>query len=102
MILPTGATSFTEAMRMGSEVYHHLKSVIKAKFGLDATAVGDEGGFAPNILENKEALILIEEAISKAGYTGKIKFGLDATAVGDEGGFAPNILENKEALILIE
>ena len=55
-----GAASFTEAMRMGSEIYHHLKSVIKAKFGLDATAVGDEGGFAPNILENKDALLLIE------------------------------------------
>ena len=49
MILPTGASSFTEAMKMGSEVYHHLKNVIKAKFGLDATAVGDEGVFAPNI-----------------------------------------------------
>jgi len=80
MILPTGAASFTEAMRMGSEVYHHLKSVIKAKFGLDATAVGDEGGFAPNILENKEALLLIEEAISKAGYTGKIEIGMDVAA----------------------
>jgi len=80
MILPTGATSFTEAMRMGSEIYHHLKSVIKAKFGLDATAVGDEGGFAPNILNNKDALLLIEEAIAKAGYTGKIEIGMDVAA----------------------
>merc|ERR1739838_796717 len=80
MILPTGAASFTEAMRMGSEIYHHLKSVIKAKFGLDATAVGDEGGFAPNILENKDALLLIESAISKAGYTGKIEIGMDVAA----------------------
>ena len=63
MILPTGASSFTEAMRMGSEVYHHLKSVIKAKFGLDATAVGDEGGFAPNILNNKDALLLIQVSV---------------------------------------
>ena len=63
MILPTGAQNFTEAMRMGSEVYHHLKAGIKKKFGLDATAVGDEGGFAPNILENKEALNLIIGAI---------------------------------------
>lgn len=54
MILPTGATSFTQAMQMGTEVYHNLKSVIKKKFGLDATAVGDEGGFAPNIQDNKE------------------------------------------------
>merc|ERR1712055_307673 len=80
MILPTGASSFTEAMRMGSEIYHHLKAVIKAKFGLDATAVGDEGGFAPNILNNKDALLLIEEAISKAGYTGKIVIGMDVAA----------------------
>ncbi|CAH0555936.1 unnamed protein product [Brassicogethes aeneus] len=80
MILPTGATSFTEAMRMGSETYHHLKKVIKDKFGLDATAVGDEGGFAPNILENKEGLNLITEAIEKAGYTGKIEIGMDIAA----------------------
>merc|ERR1712116_51017 len=72
MIFPTGATSFSEAMRMGSEVYHHLKKVINARFGLDATAVGDEGGFAPNILDNKDALNLISTAIEKAGYTGKL------------------------------
>ncbi|KAG0413784.1 hypothetical protein HPB47_009043, partial [Ixodes persulcatus] len=80
MILPTGASSFSEAMRMGTEVYHHLKNVIKKKFGLDATAVGDEGGFAPNILENKEALELIMSAISAAGYTGKIDIGMDVAA----------------------
>jgi len=50
MILPTGAHSFTHAMQIGAEVYHALKSVIKKKYGLDATNVGDEGGFAPNIL----------------------------------------------------
>ena len=80
MILPTGATSFTEAMKIGSEVYHHLKKVINAKFGLDATAVGDEGGFAPNILNNKEGLNLIQEAIAKAGYTGKVEIGMDVAA----------------------
>ncbi|GAB6019779.1 hypothetical protein CHUAL_001327 [Chamberlinius hualienensis] len=80
MILPTGATSFTEAMKMGSEVYHHLKNVIKSKFGLDATSVGDEGGFAPNILNNKDALELIKTAIEKAGYTGKIEIGMDVAA----------------------
>nr|BAN20388.1 enolase [Riptortus pedestris] len=80
MILPTGASSFSEAMRMGTEVYHHLKSVIKNKFGLDATAVGDEGGFAPNILDNKEGLDLIQTAIEKAGYTGKIEIGMDVAA----------------------
>lgn len=59
-------------MRMGSEVYHHLKKIIKEKFGLDSTAVGDEGGFAPNILNNKDALFLIQDAIQQAGYTGKV------------------------------
>jgi len=80
MILPTGASTFTEAMKMGSEIYHHLKNVIKNKFGLDATSVGDEGGFAPNILNNKDALVLIAEAIEKAGYTGKIEIGMDVAA----------------------
>jgi len=80
MILPTGASSFSEAMRMGSETYHHLKKVIHSKFGLDATAVGDEGGFAPNILNNKDALDLISTAIEKAGYTGKIDIGMDVAA----------------------
>lgn len=54
MILPVGAENFKEAMRIGAEVYHNLKNVIKEKYGKDATNVGDEGGFAPNILENKE------------------------------------------------
>ncbi|KAJ8731285.1 hypothetical protein PYW07_004449 [Mythimna separata] len=80
MILPTGATSFSEAMRMGTEVYHHLKKIIKDKFGLDSTAVGDEGGFAPNIQNNKDALFLIQDAIQMAGYTGKIEIGMDVAA----------------------
>lgn len=80
MILPTGASSFTEAMKIGSEVYHHLKKVIKDKFGLDATAVGDEGGFAPNIQSNKEALCLIQDAIAKGGFTGKVEIGMDVAA----------------------
>lgn len=80
MILPTGATTFSEAMRMGTEVYHHLKKIIKEKFGLDSTAVGDEGGFAPNILNNKDALLLIQDAIKQAGYSGKIDIGMDVAA----------------------
>jgi len=80
MILPTGASSFTEAMKMGTEVYHHLKAVIKSKYGQDACNVGDEGGFAPNILENKEGLELLKTAIEKAGYTGKIEIGMDVAA----------------------
>ncbi|KAF7721657.1 hypothetical protein EC973_004333 [Apophysomyces ossiformis] len=80
MILPTGAKSFSEAMKMGSEVYHALKSVIKSKYGQDATNVGDEGGFAPNIQDNAEGLDLLVAAIEKAGYTGKIKIGMDCAA----------------------
>eukprot|EP00967_Tisochrysis_lutea_P035311 scaffold42264_cov33-Tisochrysis_lutea.AAC.1 len=80
MILPVGATSFKEAMRMGSEVYHNLKKVIAAKYGQDACNVGDEGGFAPNILDNKEGLDLVVTAIEKAGYTGKVKIGMDVAA----------------------
>ncbi len=80
MILPVGATSFKEAMRMGAECYHNLKKVIKAKYGQDAVNVGDEGGFAPNIQDNKEGLELLKEAIEKAGYTGKVKIGMDVAA----------------------
>ena len=66
MIMPVGAKSFTECMRMGAEVYHNLKKVLKEK-GL-STAVGDEGGFAPNVKDEDEALAIIMEAIEKAGY----------------------------------
>lgn len=67
-------------MKIGSEVYHTLKKVIQERFGLDATAVGDEGGFAPNILDNREGLNLIVEAIEKAGYKGKVEIGMDVAA----------------------
>ena len=66
MIMPVGAKSFSECLRMSAEIYHTLKKVLKAK-GL-ATGVGDEGGFAPNLSSDEEALKLIVEAISKAGY----------------------------------
>ncbi|TKY73255.1 Enolase 1 [Spatholobus suberectus] len=80
MILPVGATSFAEALRMGSEVYHVLRGIIKAKYGQDACNVGDEGGFAPNVQDNREGLVLLMDAIEKAGYTGKIKIGMDVAA----------------------
>lgn len=80
MLLPTGAKNFKEAMRMGSEVYHHLKNLIKAEYGLDATNVGDEGGFAPNIESGEKALDILVKAIDKAGYSGKIKIGMDVAA----------------------
>ena len=66
MVLPVGAPSFQEALRWGTEIYHSLKGVLKAR--KLATAVGDEGGFAPNLGSNEEALELIQEAIKKAGY----------------------------------
>ncbi|XP_031561628.1 alpha-enolase-like isoform X1 [Actinia tenebrosa] len=80
MLLPTGASSFREAMRMGSEIYQNLKKVVKEKYGIDATNVGDEGGFAPNIQDNREGLELLKVAIEKAGYTGKIEIGMDVAA----------------------
>ncbi len=66
MIMPVGATTFKEAIRMGAEVFHNLKAVLNSK-GLN-TAVGDEGGFAPNLTSNEEAIQTIIEAIEKAGY----------------------------------
>ena len=80
MIHPTGASSFKEAMRIASEVYHTLKAVIKKKYGVDATNVGDEGGFAPNIQDNREGLDLLKTAIAQAGYTDKVMIGMDAAA----------------------
>ena len=80
MIIPAGAPSFKEALRYGTEVFHHLKAVLEKK-GLN-TAVGDEGGFAPDLKSNEEALEVIIEAINNAGYTpGKdIFIGIDAAS----------------------
>jgi enolase len=80
MIMPLGAPSFAEGLRMAAEVFHRLKAVLKEK-GYN-TAVGDEGGFAPNLQSNEEALTLIMEAISRSGYEpGKdIAVALDAAA----------------------
>ncbi len=66
MIMPIGASNFREALRMGSEVFHNLKKILKAK--RLSTAVGDEGGFAPDLKSNEEAIKVILEAIDKAGY----------------------------------
>jgi len=80
MIMPVGALNFREALRMGAEIFHSLKSVLKGK-GLN-TAVGDEGGFAPNLKSNEEALKTIVEAIEKAGYKpgSDIMLALDVAA----------------------
>lgn len=80
MILPTGARSFAEALRMGAEIYHHLKEVLKGR--RLSTSVGDEGGFAPNLSSNEEALKVIEGAVSKSGYKlgTDVHLGIDAAA----------------------
>ncbi len=74
MIMPVGAPSFSEALRMGTEVFHSLKAVLKAA-GLN-TAVGDEGGFAPNLKTNEETIEIILKAVEKAGYKPGTDIGL--------------------------
>jgi enolase len=80
MVMPFGASSFSEALRMGTEIFHHLKGVLKAK-GMN-TNVGDEGGFAPNLGSNEEAIEAVLQAIEKAGYSpGKdVWIALDAAS----------------------
>lgn len=77
MVQPVGANTFSDGLRMGTEIFHHLKAVLKAR-GLN-TAVGDEGGFAPNLASNEDALGAIAEAVEKAGY----KLGTDVTLALD-------------------
>ena len=78
-IIPVGAATFKEAMRIGAECYHKLKGIIKKKYGGDATLIGDEGGFAPPI-DAKTGVDLIMEAIAAAGYKDKCKIGMDVAA----------------------
>lgn len=80
MILPVGASSFREALTIGCEVYHTLKGVIKKKYGQDACNVGDEGGFAPSVQDNNEALDVLMDAIKKSGHEAKVKIGTDVAA----------------------
>ncbi|MER1958950.1 MAG: phosphopyruvate hydratase [Solibacillus sp.] len=80
MVMPVGAKSFKEALRMGTEIFHNLKAVLKGK-GYN-TAVGDEGGFAPNLGSNEEAITIIIEAVEKAGYKmgEEIRIALDVAS----------------------
>ena len=80
MLLPVGADSYRDALRMGSEVYHALKAIIKAESGVAGTHLGDEGGFVPPIASVHRRLELMIEAIDQAGYTGRIFLGLDCAA----------------------
>jgi enolase len=80
MILPVGASSFMDAMIIGAEVYHKLKGCIKKKYGQDACNVGDEGGFAPSVQDNDEALDILMDAIKQSGHEAKVKIGTDVAA----------------------
>lgn len=80
MILPIGASTFEEALQMGSETYHHLKAVIKEKYGEQGCNVGEDGGFSPNLSSVQEGLNLVKEAISRTGYSEKIKMAIDVAA----------------------
>ena len=81
MIMPTGATSFRDAIRYGAETYHSLSAILKKKYGKSAANVGDEGGFgAPQIKDENETLELIMEAIKNAGHEGKIDIAMDPAA----------------------
>ena len=111
MIMPVGAESFTEALRMCAEIYHTLKKVLKEK-GL-ASGVGDEGGFAPNLSDDEEALKLIVEAIEKAGYKPgeQVRLAMDVAAtemyeeakkIGEEGKYyfwKSNVLKTADEMI---
>jgi len=80
MIQPVGASTFREALMMACETYQTLKTLIKRKYGADATNVGDEGGFAPTVHTMDEAMDLLTEAIQQAGYRDKIEIGIDYAA----------------------
>ncbi|KAH3674597.1 hypothetical protein WICMUC_003143 [Wickerhamomyces mucosus] len=80
MIVPTAAPTFSEALRIGSEVYHTLKSEAKKRYGQSAGNVGDEGGVAPDISTPKEALDLVFDSIKKAGYEGQVSIALDVAS----------------------
>jgi enolase len=111
MAMPVGAASFSEALQMGTEVFHALKGILKSKgYG---TAVGDEGGYAPNLKSNEEALDVIMEAINKAGFTpgDQIRIAMDpactelyeeAKAKGEEGKYffwKSNLMKTREEMV---
>jgi len=80
MLLPIGASSFSQALRMGAETYQVLKGILKEKHGVNAVNVGDEGGFAPPLTTIEQPLEVLTQAVQQAGYAGKIKIGMDVAA----------------------
>lgn len=79
-MLPTQADSFSESLQIGTEIYHSLKDVTKKLYGQDAVNVGDEGGFAPPIKNNKEGIELLMSAIKKSGHLDKVVLGMDVAS----------------------
>lgn len=103
MIMPTGFNTFSDALRAGCEVYHSLAKLLKEKG--KSTGVGDEGGFAPDLSSEREALSFICDAIEKAGYTGKIEIALDVAASEwqkDGGYFLPKTVQSLTSNDIIE
>ncbi len=80
MLAPVGFSKFSEALQAGTEVYHALGSLIAKRYGPSGKNVGDEGGFAPMLQTSREALDLLEDAITEAGYSKKVKLAMDAAA----------------------
>jgi len=80
MVFPTGFSSFSQTLQAGSEIYHELGKLISKKYGKGSTGLGDEGGFAPQCRSTKDALSLLESAISNSGYSKKVKMAIDAAA----------------------
>jgi len=84
MIMPIGAKSFAQSLQWISETYHHMKKIIKEKYGANSINVGDEGGFAPNMQNTREALDIILAAVEEAGYTPGLDFYLGSDAAASE------------------
>ncbi len=80
MVMPIGAKSFSECLRMSAEVYHALGKIVQAKYGVSAKNIGDEGGYAPNITMTRDALDMLVAAIEKAGYSKEIRLAMDPAA----------------------
>ncbi|XP_026761789.1 enolase-like [Galleria mellonella] len=79
-IMPTGASSFAEAMRIGTEIYRYVKNVIASKYNIEFTYVSDSGGFAIPLQSHREALLFLTDAIKQCGYSGKAEIGINAAA----------------------
>ncbi|CAG4962105.1 unnamed protein product [Parnassius apollo] len=80
MIMPTGVSSFADAMRLGTDIYQYVKKLIKSKFKIESTYVSDSGGFAIPLRSNRDALLFLTDAIKQCGYAGKVEIAINACA----------------------